>query len=241
MAAYKQTHDDLLRHLCEQIQFLRSSAKSYDEGFEGEAKRLAVTIRLLVHDTKKSKSLLFQLNMKSALRMYSTAHPFYPRNLLPYNGLVMMKLTSTATSSVVVSLTLMGEEPEYTGNVPGDAATGQMAYIPRVSGPPSPRDQEKQMPFGIWWNEIVVKDKLGEIFTRKDLVLQTADKEGGAHVDPALDEEYAKLARLNSSGWRVSTGAIVTRPDNSPIAPSIRQIAHELLISIERTFPKICT
>ncbi len=72
MAKYKQTDQDLRNHLCEQLRFLRASAASFDEGVEGEAKRLAATIRLLVHDAKKSKSksLLHQLNLKHAIRMH---------------------------------------------------------------------------------------------------------------------------------------------------------------------------
>ena len=54
----RQTEEELKSHLKEQIQFLLKSAQSYDEGFTSEAKRLAVVIRVLLHDTKKSKSLL---------------------------------------------------------------------------------------------------------------------------------------------------------------------------------------
>jgi len=45
------TKAELLDYLREQITFLRNSIDSYDKGFEGEAKRLATTIRVLVHDT----------------------------------------------------------------------------------------------------------------------------------------------------------------------------------------------
>jgi hypothetical protein len=51
-------------HLAEQLQFLQVSAAAFDAGFEGEAKRLAVVLRILLHDTKSSKSLLGQLGRK---------------------------------------------------------------------------------------------------------------------------------------------------------------------------------
>ncbi len=38
-----RTMEELEEALSEQVQFLTSSAESFDSGFEGEAKRLAVT------------------------------------------------------------------------------------------------------------------------------------------------------------------------------------------------------
>jgi hypothetical protein len=53
MTQYIQTQDELLAHLKEQITFMKESAISYDNGFESEGKRLAVVIRVLVHDTSQ--------------------------------------------------------------------------------------------------------------------------------------------------------------------------------------------
>jgi len=52
------TTDELQSHLEEQIEFLECSASSYDNGFSGEIKRLAVSVRVLVHDIGQSTSLL---------------------------------------------------------------------------------------------------------------------------------------------------------------------------------------
>jgi hypothetical protein len=90
----KQTSEDLLRQLAEQIQFLRNFLASYDAGFEGESKRLAATIRLLVHDTKTCCSLLTQLGVKDSMEYYETAWDFNPRNLLTHNGLTGIRMTN---------------------------------------------------------------------------------------------------------------------------------------------------
>ena len=58
---------DLESHLREQIEFLKRSTKSYDEGFESEGKRIAVVLRVLLHDTNQSLSLLNQLRFKNIL------------------------------------------------------------------------------------------------------------------------------------------------------------------------------
>jgi hypothetical protein len=49
--------DRLIGYLREQVEFLRASAASYDAGFEGEARRLALTVRVLVHDTRVHHTL----------------------------------------------------------------------------------------------------------------------------------------------------------------------------------------
>lgn len=62
-----QSKSELLEHLNEQLEFLKASALSFDNGFLGEAKRLVVTIRVLLHDAQNSKSLLGLLKMKKGL------------------------------------------------------------------------------------------------------------------------------------------------------------------------------
>jgi hypothetical protein len=60
----------------------------------------------------------------------------------------------------------------------------------------------------------------------------------GAHVDPELDKQYLALSRANSLGWEFRTGDIGTALDGRPEPACIRQIAHELLLSIHRFVPK---
>lgn len=47
MAKVKQTKDELLSHLRENLGFLKASTAAFDSGHIGEAKRLAVSIRVL--------------------------------------------------------------------------------------------------------------------------------------------------------------------------------------------------
>src|SRR5689334_18729596 len=81
---------DLEHQLREQMEFLKASARTFDEGFVAEAKRLAGTIRLLVHDTSNSRSLLGQLGLKERLFL-STATPIFEGNLLPSLALVIIE------------------------------------------------------------------------------------------------------------------------------------------------------
>jgi len=70
--SYQQDKDEFKIHLKEQIHFLLTSVKSFDNGFKSEAKRLAVILRVLLHDTRHSTSLLTYLNRKD-IHFYDTA------------------------------------------------------------------------------------------------------------------------------------------------------------------------
>ena len=52
--------------LNEQLHFLESSLRDYAK-YEIEAKRISTAIRILVHDTYKSTSLLQHLNFKNSM------------------------------------------------------------------------------------------------------------------------------------------------------------------------------
>lgn len=203
-----QSNDDLLNHLREQIQFLAGSSHSFDNGFKGEAKRLATTIRILVHDTRNSASLLSQLDSKDT-DFYNTALPHNPNNLLPHMGLMGMKIDSS-----------------YSGY-----------WAPLDDGPPI-RYRNPWVSFDTWWTGTIVIDDKQNQFTRKDLVLSVADQDGGAHVDPTLNEAYAKLSRENSMGWKHNVGG-VENPVPDPHLVSIRQIAHEMIRTIQKKFPNL--
>ncbi|WP_306009571.1 hypothetical protein [Bacillus sp. MMSF_3328] len=71
----KLTEQDFLEHLNEQIYFLQISSENFDKGIFIEAKRLAVVIRTLLHDTTSSTSLLTHLKVKQKLYYFNTAIP----------------------------------------------------------------------------------------------------------------------------------------------------------------------
>jgi hypothetical protein len=78
VTTYRQTSDDLVQKLREQLGFLRTSAARFDAGEVSEATRLAMPIRVLVYDTRASHSLLGQLGVKANLRFFDTAYDIPP-------------------------------------------------------------------------------------------------------------------------------------------------------------------
>jgi hypothetical protein len=175
MAKVPQSSDELMRQLRDNIGFLKSSASDFDSGNTSEAKRLAATIRLLVHDGGTSKSLLGQLGLKAALRLPTTITRHNPQNLLGYCGLVGFALGST----------------------------GARYWAPLGDGPPT-RYLRAPLPFDEWWNETVIVDTNHATFSRAQLIRTLADQDGGVHVDPSLDAAYAALTRDDSAGYNLT-------------------------------------
>jgi len=213
MTKYVQTRDELLGHLKDQIAFMKQSTDSYDKGFEGEAKRLAVAIRILVHDTQESKSLLTSLGKKN-INFYDSASDYHPNGVVvSHSGLVLKKFMFPKGGG------------EY--------------EAPLDDLPPS-RNKNKKVNFDQWWdNRIVIRDSQKNTFTRKDLVRTVANTEGGAHVDLNLNQAYANLSRFHSLGWKFFRGEVAEDFKNNPALPSIRQIAHEVLKTLNDEFPEL--
>ena len=208
MSNYSLSKEELLTHLRDQIAFMIDSAISYDNGFEGEGKRLAAAIRILVNDTRSCSALLTQLKKMNIL-FYDSAHVFDPQNPLTSSCLILKRLAKETTTDL------------------------RADYVAPLDNLPPTGRESKKVSFGRWWNRTVVfKDKIGNLFTRRDLILTVADKEGGAHVDPKLDQAYANLTKFNSLGWKVYVGGKAEDLDN-PVPPSIRQITHEVLKTLK--------
>jgi hypothetical protein len=205
------TESDLRAHLREQIQFLISSAHSYDNGFFSEAKRMAVILRVLLHDTPRSHSLLSQLNKKN-IKFYDLAYPLNNRNLLTSTCLLFMRVTQEGTT-----------------------------YEPLLDSLLQQDRQRSKINFREWWNKPVIKDNMKNKFSRKDLITTVTNQDGGAHVDPSLDDQYAALSRFNSIGWELhsSDGRWTSGLNNQPELASIRQITHEVLKTLHDEYPEL--
>jgi len=67
-------HDKYCDQLRRQLGFLHRSCWLFDSGYHDEAIRIATAVRILVHDTAKSTSLLSKLSAKS-VNLLSTCEP----------------------------------------------------------------------------------------------------------------------------------------------------------------------
>lgn len=195
---YQQTQEDLKNQFKAQIRFLEKSCQEYDNGDLDEAKRIAIGLRILFHDTRNSKSLLSQLNIPNDLFLSATGL-YTPSNLLPSYSLCDIEIHNNEIRFL----------PKLTD------INGRVFYLLKQD----------------WWNEIVFDDK-NSFLSRSDIVLNVANTDGGAHVDPILKNIYADIAHKHSLTRNIFFNGDKIKPRNNPAYAAIRQIGHEVLTSM---------
>jgi hypothetical protein len=192
----------------EQIILIKTLCDCYDTGNDVVALSIATAIRVMVHDTNKSTSLLHHLGKKGS--------QFLSTNFLAPHETVHLGLVRRINVGVK------------------DGVGGDARYWPLCDERyfPAPT-QQSHLPFTDWWMEPVFQNR-NSALTRKDIVLFVANKDGGAHVDHEVEQHYDDFRKTYSGGSTlVGTKSGMKRGyDNVPTYPAVRQIAYELLRSI---------
>lgn len=62
-------------HLRRQLGYIQKSCEAYDAGDDAEALRVATALRILIHQTMNSDSLLSQMGINNIIRLLSTIKP----------------------------------------------------------------------------------------------------------------------------------------------------------------------
>lgn len=100
--------------------------------------------------------------------------------------------------------------------------------LPKLGAQFVPLSQHK------WWSEQTVYTFEGGPYSRKDLVLSAANKDGGAHVDPELDKYYEHLEKgLASMGL---DGRNLVYPNGAPYDQSQVQYCQNTHVAMIRQF-----
>jgi len=200
-------HEKFVEH----IGLIKTLCEAYDkQENDSIALSISTAIRVLVHDTQNSTSLLTHINKKD--RNYlSTNH----KNI---NEPVHLGLVTRINIGVK------------------DGKGGEAKYWPLCTEKLNHDEvTKKHINFNNWWSgEKVFKSSTASL-TRKDIVLSIANKDGGAHFDTKVEEKYDHFRKTWSGGSSLVgiKSGIKRGYDNIPTYPAIRQIAYELLFSLQ--------
>lgn len=211
-----------LEQLKDQVSFLIDACHSYDSGNFKQAKIISSIIRTLVKDPdnprpkNKTKSLLTLLNKKS-LDFYNTGfeskHPKFVVDLV-------------GTASVPNKFPTVSPEFDH-------------IFLPILEA--SDMIDLQWLSFREWWeSQILFVDAAHSTssFTRRRIVLTMAEQDGGAHVDSFedIDKEYKEIASAAKSYFSnvnpFGKESLILYMHYA----MVRQIAHELLVSLIREF-----
>jgi hypothetical protein len=199
----------LNERLVEQHHLLRKSIDEFASGDLAEAIRIATVIRVLAHETASSKPLLKQLTPNYLELKILDSKPTIPEKLPP--GI---------QSAVVMSVPISVKITEH--GVFLDKELHLEAKALSI--------------LGRWWTRTsLILPGLGG-FSRKEVILGLANKEGGAHVDTDITRKYQQL--LDCKSLQIGWG----RENVSPIKLSrfvSGQAGVELLDCLNRSFPAI--
>lgn len=219
-----------------QLGFLEKSCRAFDAGDADEAIRIALALRVFLHDTPHSTSLLTHLGIKMSLNYVDTG---VYRHLLKAN---LDEWVKTAAPGKEV----FTHSPSDVGLVElGDAGEGRAGwYAPLRFGrwmPDSPFGKATPgfSSFDSWWRTALVEGTSGASFSRWDLVNIMANQDGGGHVDAALDADYQDLeidhlGVFMAHGVQPQEGVEPRKALNNVAFASVRQIAFELQQTLAR-------
>jgi hypothetical protein len=199
----------LLEKLREQTYLLNKSVTAMTKGDLAEAVRVAASLRVLIHDWGRSKALLNQLNRNYLeLEILDVAPP--KRVPVP-----------PGVSAVVVLQVPVG--------IRMTTGEGGGIFLNRAS-PPGARTPSI---LGRWWFEpsLIIPGAGG--FSRREVVLGLADKEGGTHVDPNVNKKYQQL--MDYKSLRVGVNQQIESLNVSRLM--VGQTGVELLRFLDQRFP----
>ena len=191
---------DLTQQLSRQLKFIETSCRAYDQGAVEEALRIAVSLRVLFHDTKSSTSLLTHMGKIRAIQLASTAKSINPSQLIGIDIAFFMPMTFT------------------TNGIRHSVEEGAVL---------------KKMTCDAWWNEPVFFQ--GVLLSRRDVVLSSANQDGGAHVDVSPNQKTISLKEPWGTMTKSRGGVITTEDITNHHFPLLRQFGYEVLNSADLT------
>lgn len=220
--------------LKDQFDHLSSSAKGFDDGLMTEHVRMAQTLRVLMHDTNLSTSLL--------------AHGGWKENIWYLDTSLEYRVDNAHPSATLLYRTI-GEDDRFVAPL-----FDRFLQACRKCGSPACRTKQltahgypKWTTSTRWSERIVLAGPENSWpISAKQLVLWVANKDGGAHVDSSLPAIYKAVTRDNSIGLRskvddngsyqLTLSGDDGDPVESPVPATIRQLAFEILWSLHSYF-----
>lgn len=197
-----RTHNMLLVDLINQMVFLKTSCDTFDQQNQNEALRMAVSLRVLFHDTSSSSSILKQLGIKDKILIEDSSLPIAPQK--------------QADGSFILH------------GLPGLIGIGATPKGGKFIAPLALRNGSKgYLNFQSWWDSPCIPAPRCKPYSRKELVLDLVNKEGGAHINKKIKKAYQDLTKSSTGTFKINDQEVGYI--NNVAYVSMRQIAWEVL------------
>lgn len=237
---YSRTESDFLDELASQSELLIDYCDQIDSGKLNYVLPLATLIRVLVRDASpSSKSLLYLLRKKETMKFCSTSKVY------PQHGdiLYLLTLITPAYKAVIDNGRVKNQEPIFVPNF--NRNTNHKNWISFDEWFNYPVFiYNKESYDGLIKLEQTEESKL--IISRWDIINYFSNKSGGTHISPKVNIDMYTLEKGLSSMeyqdikppelYKPGEKHIPGIPFKGPLHAAIRQIAHELILTIRREF-----
>lgn len=225
------------------IQLLRleSSCREYDNGTDVSALNISVALRTLLYDKGYGISVLKQCGILEDVKLFDSTAPCIGMSFFNigdnvsnvdilysgdiYAGLVSKDIHNGGEGELVYHFSPLCASPVYSGYRKGLL------------------DQNRSIPIKDWLDAPVFRvnaDTRPIQMTREEIFLRVANKEGGAHFDPNPTITKNGIQSLDpysmflddTQAIHLMVNGVDVYFENTPVFPSLRQMAEEVLISL---------
>jgi hypothetical protein len=227
MGASSRPQGDLDDRVRQQVRILLDAAKRYDQGAphaRDEALTMAIRLRTLLHKGN-DQSGLERGGYLTRMRFCSSVG-IPPNDSSPFIGALQQVL-------------ILRPEPGQQ-HVSFKPAFGH--HIRQLSPGHQARLILTAPTFQEWWTSVLIRDFDRREFTREFIVKTVANKDGGAHLDPKLPQDYLAISRGAGTfglSMRIDDGDDHHAGD--PVPALLRQITWEFEQTLIRTAPSLLT
>lgn len=237
---YIKTHQDFLEELNEQIELITDYCSALDQGKMHFSKPLATALRVLVHQTGSSTSLLKHLGVLSDMKFVSTSKHYDTDDDI----ILFLSLISAAEKVKIKRNKIVKREYIFVPNLNSN-----------IHEPIKLNYQDWYENEKVLISNEITDDGLINLYThnsqkliasRKSIIDFFANKDGGAHVDSKSEKSLYRLSRNMSSfdyvekkpfnTYRPGDRHVPGEPIKYTLQAALRQIAHELIISLTDKF-----
>lgn len=198
---------------------LESLCEQFDEGNIQAALWIGVVLRTLLRDTAASHSILQQKGDLDTLQFVSS--------VFPQGGVCGWNLGDRVSNISVI------DGAVYAGLVRKRVELSTDGFLLLDFEPMLDFAAEKNQLKSVedWKSEVVFRD--GSVtLTREQVIQNVANKDGGAHFDMNIPNDYASFREPNSLRIQINGQVAVFR--QNPVYVSLRQIAWEVLESLSK-------
>jgi len=202
------------------VELLTLSCEQFDKGSVAVAVQIATQLRVLVHDTDKSHSLLQQLGIKNSLQ--------YSDSSIKHRGISFLHIEHMSNQVISISDSI------YAGLLIKKMSNGDREHFPTLDFAPlleANLHDTTKVDFDTWYTGQTMFECMGLKMTRKDIIYMLANREGGAHVDLRYSDAYKYFKEPTMLNITINGLKACFR--QNPVYVSVRQIAWELMESLK--------